>query len=154
MWEMLRGWVRVMSYELFLENGLTLLLRRLHMMAMGKCWTRIADTMASSIAVALSKKYAVRLIYCFEKRRAAGCEWWQPAITLITKEIFQQLKEGNKLFDGILPKIDNALQPLTQCGRSFNWPCRWFTAKRNSNYNGKLLMRLYLNLPQGEDFWV
>jgi acetylglutamate kinase len=72
-----------------------------------------ADTMASAIAVALSKQYAVRLIYCFEKKGVLqDVNDDNSAISLITKDIYRQLKEGNKLFDGILPKIDNAFAAI------------------------------------------
>jgi len=33
-------------------------------------------------------------------------------ITLITKDIYQQLLDGKKLFDGIIPKIDNAFAAI------------------------------------------
>ena len=73
-----------------------------------------ADTMASSVAVALSEQYAVRLIYCFEKKGVLeNVDDENSAINLITKEIYQQLKDGNKLFDGILPKIDNAFVAIS-----------------------------------------
>ena len=106
----------VMSYELFLENGLTPVVAPLTHDGHGQMLNTNADTMASSIAVALSKKYAVRLIYCFEKKGVLqDVNDDNSAIALITKEIYQQLKEGNKLFDGILPKIDNAFAAI-DCG--------------------------------------
>lgn len=103
----------VMSYELFLENGLTPVIAPLTHDGNGQMLNTNADTMASSIAVALSNKYAVRLIYCFEKKGVLqDVNDDNSAITLITKEIYQQLKDGNKLFDGILPKIDNAFAAI------------------------------------------
>ncbi|MEI9958175.1 MAG: hypothetical protein WDM90_18130 [Ferruginibacter sp.] len=72
-----------------------------------------ADTIASSIAVALSSLYDVRLIYCFEKKGVLeNVDDDNSAIPLITKDIYQNLKDGNKLFDGILPKIDNAFAAI------------------------------------------
>jgi acetylglutamate kinase len=72
-----------------------------------------ADTVASSLAVALSGRYDVRLIYCFEKNGVLeNVEDDNSVITLITKEKYNQLLADKKLFDGILPKIDNAFAAI------------------------------------------
>jgi acetylglutamate kinase len=63
--------------------------------------------------VVLSAIYDVRLIYCFEKKGVLeNVDDDNSVIPLITKEVYQQLKDGNKLFDGILPKIDNAFAAI------------------------------------------
>jgi acetylglutamate kinase len=72
-----------------------------------------ADTIASSLAIALSKLYDVRLIYCFEKKGIlTDVEDDNSVINLITNEKYQQLLEQKKLFDGIIPKIDNAFAAI------------------------------------------
>ncbi len=72
-----------------------------------------ADTIASSLATALSTIYDVRLIYCFEKKGILeNVEDDNSVINLITKEKYRQLLADNKLFDGILPKIDNAFAAI------------------------------------------
>lgn len=72
-----------------------------------------ADTIASSLAVALSELYDVRLIYCFEKNGIlTDVNDEDSVISLITKEKYNQLLEDKKLFDGILPKIDNAFAAI------------------------------------------
>ena len=72
-----------------------------------------ADTVASSLAVSLSNSYDVRLIYCFEKNGVLeNVEDDDSVITFITKEKYQQLLTDKKLFDGILPKIDNAFAAI------------------------------------------
>jgi len=72
-----------------------------------------ADTIASSLAVALSKLYEVRLIYCFEKKGIlTDVEDEDSVVHLINKEKYQQLLEEKKLFDGIIPKIDNAFAAI------------------------------------------
>jgi acetylglutamate kinase len=61
----------------------------------------------------ITKKYAVRLIYCFEKKGVLeNVADVNSIIPLITKEKYAQLKAENKLFDGIFPKIDNALDAI------------------------------------------
>ena len=72
-----------------------------------------ADTIASALAVALSKQYDVRLIYCFEKKGVLeNVEDEDSVIRLITKEKYQKLLAEQKLFAGILPKIDNAFAAI------------------------------------------
>jgi acetylglutamate kinase len=103
----------IRNWELLLTNSFTPVIAPLTHDGKGQMLNTNADTMASSIAVALSKQYAVRLIYCFEKKGVLqDVNDDNSAITLITKNIYQQLKDGNKLFDGILPKIDNAFAAI------------------------------------------
>jgi acetylglutamate kinase len=68
-----------------------------------------ADTIASVLAVALSRYYHVRLIYCFEKKGVlrdvndAGS-----VIHHLPKRLYDDLLEKKALADGILPKLENA----------------------------------------------
>lgn len=72
-----------------------------------------ADTIASSLAVGLSKDYDVRLIYCFEKKGILeNVDDNNSVINLIDKQAYKQLLAGQKLFAGILPKIDNAFAAI------------------------------------------
>jgi acetylglutamate kinase len=56
------------GFQLFLANGLTPIIAPLTHDGKGQMLNTNADTIASSIATALSVLYDVRLIYCFEKR--------------------------------------------------------------------------------------
>jgi acetylglutamate kinase len=68
-----------------------------------------ADTIASALAVALSGSYAVRLIYCFEKKGVLeDIQREDSVIPLINRENHARLLAEGKLADGIIPKIDNA----------------------------------------------
>ena len=72
-----------------------------------------ADTIASSLAVALSALYQVRLVYCFEKKGIlADVNDEASVISTMNKKRYQELLESNKLFAGILPKIDNAFAAI------------------------------------------
>ncbi|WP_462222002.1 acetylglutamate kinase [Ferruginibacter sp.] len=105
--------LKVESLEVLLKAGFSLVLAPLTHDGKGQILNTNADTIASAIAVALSKLYDVRLIYCFEKKGVLeNVNDENSAIPLITKEIYQQLKKENKLFDGILPKIDNAFAAI------------------------------------------
>lgn len=72
-----------------------------------------ADTIASSLAIALSQWYDVRLIYCFEKKGIlTDVNDDNSVVNLITREKYATLLLEKKLFDGIIPKIDNAFAAI------------------------------------------
>lgn len=72
-----------------------------------------ADTMASSIAIALSQEYSTRLIYCFEKDGVlSDPDDNDSVIPLITKKSYQQLLDEKKVVGGMIPKLDNAFAAL------------------------------------------
>jgi acetylglutamate kinase len=72
-----------------------------------------ADTIASSLAVALCALYNVRLIYCFEKKGVLqDVDDRDSVINFINKKTYKQLVDDNKLFEGIIPKIDNAFAAI------------------------------------------
>ncbi|HRH61198.1 MAG TPA: acetylglutamate kinase, partial [Chitinophagaceae bacterium] len=61
----------------------------------------------------LSKLYNVRLIYCFEKKGVLeNLHDENSVIRLITKEKYKQLLDEKKLFEGILPKLENAFAAI------------------------------------------
>lgn len=72
-----------------------------------------ADTMASCLAIALSKEYNTRLIYCFEKDGVLNDPQDNTSvIPLVTKTSYQSLLDENKVKDGMIPKLDNAFAAL------------------------------------------
>lgn len=105
--------IAIKNLEVLLANNFTLVIAPLTHDGNGQMLNTNADTVASSLAVALSGSYDVRLIYCFEKNGVLeNVEDDDSVITLITKEKYQQLLSDKKLFDGILPKIDNAFAAI------------------------------------------
>ena len=99
--------------EALLEKDLTVVMAPLSHDENGQILNTNADTIASAIATSLSKNYDVRLIYCFEKKGILeNIDDENSAINLITKEKYKQLLADKKLFDGILPKIDNAFAAI------------------------------------------
>jgi len=104
----------VMNLEILLNNNFTIVVAPLTHDGNGQILNTNADTIASSLAVALSESYDVRLIYCFEKKGVLeNVEDDHSVISLITREKYQQLLIDKKLFDGILPKIDNAFAAIS-----------------------------------------
>lgn len=72
-----------------------------------------ADTMASSIAVAMSKDYCTKLIYCFEKEGVLyNPEDPKSIIPLITHNRFIELQKEEKIIGGMIPKLENAFAAL------------------------------------------
>ncbi len=68
-----------------------------------------ADTIAQETAKAMSTLYATSLIYSFEKAGVLlDVEDEASVINSINPTYYQELKEGNKIFAGMIPKLDNA----------------------------------------------
>jgi len=115
------GWVgdienqqlHVENVRLFLENNLVPVFAPLTHDGLGHILNTNADTIASNLAIALSPFYDVRLIYCFEKKGILeNVDDNHSVINLINKSTYQQLLSEQKLFAGILPKIDNAFAAI------------------------------------------
>ena len=101
------------NLDLLLANNFTLVVAPLTHDGQGQILNTNADTIASALAVSLCSNYHVRLIYCFEKKGVLeNVDDENSVITLITKEKYGQLLQDKKLFDGILPKIDNAFAAI------------------------------------------
>ncbi|MCT2560553.1 acetylglutamate kinase [Chryseobacterium herbae] len=76
----------------------------------GNLFNTNADTIASVMAQALSSKYDVELLYCFDKEGVLeDIEDSGSVIKKISEEEFSVLKKEGKLHKGILPKLENAL---------------------------------------------
>jgi acetylglutamate kinase len=72
-----------------------------------------ADTMASTLAVALSRSYNVRLVYCFEKKGVLmNVNDDNSVITHLPEKKYKELLTQNVLADGILPKLENAFASI------------------------------------------
>jgi acetylglutamate kinase len=98
---------------LLLKNGFVPVFAPLTHDQQGHMLNTNADTIASSLAVALSALYNVRLIYCFEKKGVLeNIAQEDSVVRFIDKEKYRQLVSEDKLFAGILPKIDNAFDAI------------------------------------------
>ncbi|MCW3110993.1 MAG: acetylglutamate kinase [Segetibacter sp.] len=107
------GKLEIENLKMFLENGLVPVFAPLTHDQEGHILNTNADTVASSLAVALSPHYDVRLIYCFEKKGVLeNVADDNSVINLINKQTYQHLLSEQKLFAGILPKIDNAFAAI------------------------------------------
>ena len=72
-----------------------------------------ADTIASSLAVALSTHFEVNLAYCFEKNGVLkDIADENSVIKEISKADFTQMKETKQIADGMIPKLQTAFRAL------------------------------------------
>lgn len=72
-----------------------------------------ADTVAASVAKALSRQYAVELHFCFEKNGVlTDVNNNQSVIPTITPAIYAELKQQGIIAAGMLPKLENAFDAL------------------------------------------
>jgi acetylglutamate kinase len=72
-----------------------------------------ADTIASVLAVALSKHFDVRLIFCFEKKGVLlDVNDLNSTIHHLPEKLYKELLEGNAFADGILPKLENSFAAI------------------------------------------
>ena len=103
------------SWELFLQNGLTPVVAPLTHDSYGHILNTNADTIASVIAVALSSFYQTNLVFCFEKKGVLeNVDDENSVINKINETDYLSLKNSNKLFAGILPKIENAFDAMNK----------------------------------------
>jgi len=72
-----------------------------------------ADTIAQEIAKALSSDYEVKLIYSFEKSGVLlDTEDESTVIKSIDPQYYKELKAKEKIYAGMIPKLDNAFAAL------------------------------------------
>jgi acetylglutamate kinase len=72
-----------------------------------------ADTIAQELAKGMSHDYDVSLIYSFEKKGVLlDADDDSTVIPQITAAYYQQLKSKQKIFAGMIPKLDNAFTAL------------------------------------------
>lgn len=94
----------------FLDIGLTPVFAPLTHDTMGHMLNTNADTIASSLALALSAFFEVHLMYCFEKKGVLqSVEDENSVVRRIDRPTFDAMKATGALHSGILPKIENAL---------------------------------------------
>ncbi len=101
------------TLQVFLQNRLVPVMAPLTHDQHGHILNTNADTIASSLAVALSTCFSVRLIYCFEKKGVLEqVNDENSVIHLIDTQKYKALLQENKLIEGILPKLENAFAAI------------------------------------------
>ncbi len=96
-----------------LANQLRLVVAPITHDGAGQLLNTNADTIAQSIAVAMSGLYQVHLVYGFEKEGVlADVTNEASVISSINNLTYSELKKENIIFEGMIPKIDNAFFAL------------------------------------------
>lgn len=73
-----------------------------------------ADTIAAVLAIAMSKHFDVRLIFCFEKKGVLkNIQDDESVIHSLTEKTYQDLSDKGVFENGILPKLENAFSAIT-----------------------------------------
>ncbi len=87
----------------FLDNDVVPVLAPLTHDQQGHMLNTNADTIASSVATALSKDFESELIFCFEQ---PGVMNNGKLITKMNLLLYRYLKDGGVITDGMIPKLD------------------------------------------------
>ena len=74
-----------------------------------------ADTIAQEVAKAAAKYYETTLIYSFERAGVLlDVENEASVIPVLAREEYEELKNNQQIFAGMIPKLDNAFAALAQ----------------------------------------
>lgn len=105
--------VNVDLIQLLVSNNNRLVIAPITHDGNGQLLNTNADTIAQSIATALAATYNVHLIYGFEKEGVlVDINNPSSVIAKIDRPSYAKLKEDKVIFEGMVPKIDNAYLAL------------------------------------------
>lgn len=105
--------VNASAVKRFLESGFTPVFSAITHTGHGQLLNTNADTIASSLAIALSKLYDVSLLYCFEKDGVLrNVDDQASLIDTISADEFETLTEQKIIHDGMIPKLHNAFEAI------------------------------------------
>lgn len=105
--------VNTKELRLLLGEGITPVIAPLTHDGKGQLLNTNADTIASELAVALSKYFSVYLIYCFEKDGVlANPDDDTSVIHHLDTVLYEQYKANGTIGTGMLPKLENAFRAL------------------------------------------
>lgn len=100
-------------FKNLLDRQFTLVLAPITHDKQGQLLNTNADTIAQETARALAKDFQVTLIYSFEKSGVLlDAEADATVIKTINPTLYHQLKSEQKIFAGMIPKLDNAFGAL------------------------------------------
>lgn len=105
--------VNIKTIELLLNNNITPVFCAITHDENGQLLNTNADTIASELAIALSKIFKTELYYCFEKNGVLkDVNDDHSVIESITSENVQQLIDNQIISEGMLPKINNCMHAV------------------------------------------
>jgi acetylglutamate kinase len=99
--------------SILLEKNISIVFAPITHDQQGQLLNTNADTIAQEIAKAMGGIYNVQLIYSFEKSGVLlNADDDTTVIATLAPTYYQQLKAKNKIFAGMIPKLDNAFTAL------------------------------------------
>jgi acetylglutamate kinase len=99
--------------QYLLRLGLSVVFSPITHNGLGQLLNTNADTMAQELAKELSNRFAVTLVYCFEKPGVlTDANDDATVIPELTPGLYHSLKEQKAIFDGMIPKLDNAFEAI------------------------------------------
>lgn len=99
--------------DVLLENKVTPVFCAITHDKNGQLLNTNADTIASELAIGLSKHYKTELIYCFEKNGVLlSIDDEDSVIDYMDTGTYETLKIRNTFADGMLPKLENCYNAL------------------------------------------
>lgn len=96
----------------FLDNGIAPVFAALTHDGAGNMLNTNADTIAATLAQALSARYHTRLIFCFDKKGVLASEDENDVIPRMSQKDFERLRNNGTISKGMLPKLENAFTAL------------------------------------------
>ena len=100
-------------FESFVSKGIIPVVNSITMSEDFELLNTNADVMAAEIAKAMTLKYKVHLIYCFEKNGVLeDVNDDQSVISTISKHDFEKMKATKQIVDGMIPKLETAFKAL------------------------------------------
>ena len=109
----LSGERSLQNWDLLLMNDFVPVVAPITHDTKGNLLNTNADTMAQEIAKALSSLYNVNLVYSFEKSGVLlDVNDEDSVISTLNPSYYSQLKQEQKIFAGMIPKLDNAFAAL------------------------------------------
>jgi acetylglutamate kinase len=101
-------------FKQLLENGLSPVVCSITHDGKNQLLNTNADTIAQEIAKAMISSYKVSLVYGFEKSGVLlDVEDENSVIPVLQNANYQKLKKSNKIFSGMIPKLDNAFTAIS-----------------------------------------
>ena len=96
-----------------IEQNLNVIIAPITQDIKGQLLNTNADTIAQEVAKAMAKHTPTILIYSFEKKGVMmDVDDDSSVIPAIDKELFEKLKSEKAIFEGMIPKLENALQAV------------------------------------------
>ncbi len=101
------------ALRMLLNSGYTPVLSPITYSAEGLLLNTNADSVAAAVAAAMSREEEVELVYCFDKAGVLrDINDPDSVIPEIDEQLYAELKREGAIFEGMLPKLENAFATL------------------------------------------